>query len=152
VWPLSTPEILQSASVQEQSLGSRDHLLIHRIKVLRNGKILDKKTNVVVRLLDDESGSLSGTLLKMQKAQFVIIDLRLGNVLIAESSKVTTFDESNVIDQRYYRYIQPLATGIWLYATYEFKVMNDRAENICIKKKYFRDTTGSLVDDDGAIV
>jgi hypothetical protein len=107
---------------------------------------------VVVRLLDDESSSLSGTLLKMQKAHFVISDLRLGDVLIAESSKVTTFEESNVIDQRYYRYIQPLATGIWLYVTYEFKVMNDRAENICIKKKYFRDTTGSLVDDDGTIV
>jgi hypothetical protein len=152
VWPLSTPEILQSASVQEQSLGLRDHLLIHRIKVLRNGKILDKKTNVVVRVLDDESGSLSGTLLKMQKANLVISDLRLGDVLIAESSKVTTFDESNVLDQKYYRYIQPLATGIWLYATYEFKVMNDRAENICVKKKYFRDMTGSLVDDDGAIV
>src|SRR5262249_11331290 len=151
-WPLSTPEILQSASIQEQSLGSRDHLLLHRIKVLRNGKILDKKTNVIVRLLDDESGSSGGTLLKMQKAHFIISDLRLGDVLIVESSKVTTFDGSNVIDRRYHRYIQPLATGIWLYATYDFKVINDRAEAICIKQKYFRDTAGSLVDDDGAIV
>ena len=151
-WPLSTPEMLQAASVQERSLGSRDHLLFHRIKVIRNGNILDKASNVIVRLLDDENSSLSGTLLKAQKAHFVISDLHLGDVLISEHSKVTTFEESNVIDKRYYRYIQALATGIWLNATYEFKVINDRAEDICIKKKYFRDVTGTVVDDDGTIV
>jgi hypothetical protein len=110
VWPLSTPEMLQAASVQERSLSSRDHLLFHRIKVIRNEKILDKASNVIVRLLDDENSSLSGTLLKARKAHFVISGLHLGDVLIAEHSKVTTFDESNVIDKRYYRYIQALAT------------------------------------------
>jgi hypothetical protein len=105
-----------------------------------------------VRLLDDEKSSLYGTFSRAQKVNFVISDLRLGHLLILERSKVTTFDESDAIEKQYYRHIQDLATGTWLHARYEFKFMNDRAETICIRKRYFRDVTGTLVYDDGAIV
>ena len=102
-----------------------------------------------MRLLDDERNSLCGTFSQAKNVNFVISDLRLGDLLILEHSTVTTFDESDAIDKKYYRHIKELATGTWLHAKYEFTFMNDRAEPICIKQRYFRDVTETLVYDDG---
>jgi hypothetical protein len=152
IWSLSTPETLQSASIQEHPLGSRDILLIHRAGILRGGIYIDKTSHLSINVLDDESGSGHGSLLGRSKAHFVIGDLRLGDVLVLEMTKTTAFDESSALDREYMRYVQTLPGDLWMYGVYEFTLLQGRARPVFVRKKYFRDESGARLPNEDILL
>lgn len=152
VWGLNTTEILQSASIQEHGIGPRDDLAFNRVKVIRDGKIVDKASNLTTRTLSDEKSSQRGMLLKASKVHCVISDLRLGDIMILETHKVTRFDEKNEIDKHYYRFVQLLPAGYWFYGNYDFSFFQERSKEICVSKRYFRDAAGEFLPQEETMV
>lgn len=146
-WNLNNPEILQGASVSEVFLKEADHLDLHRIQIIRNGELIDKKDDLKVRVLDDESTSSSGSINKNKKVHIVINNLQLGDVLVWEQTIITTFSEKNHVDKKYFRYIHDLPSGYWFYNKYDFKLIQNRADLICVKQRYFRNENGEKLPE-----
>ncbi len=139
VYELSDADLLQGASLIEELLSSEEHLLIHTIGLIRNGEFIDKKKDVIVRILDNEVDSHKGVLNSTKKLNISINDLRVGDVFVLETTKVSVFKEANFLNQKFVRYIFSPNADMWSYKSYEFVFINNRKEDVSYTERFFRD-------------
>jgi hypothetical protein len=152
VWDLNQSDLLQSASIQDHTLGTYERLVFHRVSVVRNGKWIDKIQDLRIRILDDDQNSGRGTIHKKKKVNCVIDDLRIGDVLVLEHTKTNTFTEKRFIDKKYWRFTQILPDGHWFFSQYKYSVRSERAEDLCMRKRFFRDEKGNRLPEEDTIM
>ncbi|MDO8594837.1 MAG: transglutaminase domain-containing protein [bacterium] len=152
VWSLSSTQALQSASASEIFVSNDQRIIIHRVSLIRDKEMLDKTDTLNVRVLDDEKSSAYGLIAKIKKIHLTIDDLRLEDTFLLEYSIVAAFDSDAVLDKKYFRHLQHMPLSYWLYKSYTFKLINEREEDLCVVRKYFRDENGQKTTADPTIV
>ena len=88
----------------------------------------------------------------MKKVHLTIEDMRLEDTFLLEYSIIATFDSDAVLDTKYFRHLQHMPLSYWLYKSYTFKLINERKEDLCVVRKYFRDENGQKTTGDPTIV
>lgn len=152
IWALNTPDYLQTASVSEIFLSADEYLEINKVLVVREGVIVDKIKDLIIRVIDNETDSINGSILNNKKINIVINDLRLGDIFIYESTVVNNFNEKSILDQKYFRYVHSMPSDFWFYNKYNFILIQSRKEEIKIIKKYFRNESGEKLADEHIIL
>jgi hypothetical protein len=142
MYRLNESDVLQRASVHELPLHQNSHIQIHRISIIRNGDLLSKINDSVIRVFDDEQESGMGTINKLQKLHILINDLRLKDVLILEYTNVHTFGYELNLDKQFYYHIQDLVSNYWIYENFEFVFQTDREEIQIIRTRYLKNEQG----------
>ncbi len=66
-WGLSNADILQASSVNEFFVNDNEHIEIYRASMIRDGRVIDKKQALTIRVLDEETGSQRGSINKIKK-------------------------------------------------------------------------------------
>jgi hypothetical protein len=148
IYDLSNPELLQGGSILEFNVRENEFLAIHRISVIRNRVLLDKRTELNVRIFDDENLSSFGTIHSLQKINVITNDLHLGDTFICEYTKVTIFDDQNPLEKEYFLHTKSFSTGYWFYHKYEFSLINEFKKRIHIQKHYFRNANDELLPEE----
>ncbi len=152
VWNLSNVQLLQSASVHEILLSNDQHLVIHRVSLIRDGKIIEKTNSLNIRVMDDERDSNFGTISKTKKINWTIDDVHLQDVLILEYTIVQIFGSDAELDKKYFRHIQLMPSTYWFYKKYFFKLINNRGEDVRTIQRYFRDEKGQKIASDSILI
>ncbi len=147
VYRLDTPELLQGAAINDYLINKEQRMVLHRLGVIRNGEYLDKQQDSLTRVLDDESQSAQGSINQQKKVHIMVSDFRLGDVLVLEYSIITEFLKENCIDPEYLRFTHNFPQRNWLTTNYTFAFINDRAQDVAVKKRYFRHNNGKLVEE-----
>jgi len=146
IWSLDTSELLQGASVLEMKIKDNEDINLYRIAVIRDGNIIDKKDSLVVRKLDDEVGSSSGSIQRTKKINCIINGLEIRDILILEYGKITSFGAENEIDKKYLQYIKTLPfNSYWFYKGYFFEIIQNRSEDLLVVNRYVKDENGENV-------
>lgn len=152
VWSLSNTETLQSASASEILLYDNEHIVIHRVCLIRDGEILEKTDSLNIRVLDDEKSSAYGTISKIKKVHWTVADLHLQDTFVLEYSIISVFGSDAILDKKYFRYVQLMPPAYWFYKKYFFEVTNNREENLRTVRKYFRDDKEEVLKGDSTLV
>lgn len=146
IWHLSDADLLQGASVHQFTVRESESIQFHRLAVIRNGTLIEKKDEATIRVLDDEENSGQGTIHKTKKVHCLIDDVRLNDIFVLEFTSVTVFDEAYSLDRLYADYRKSFSAGYWQYATYCLRVINKRAEPLEVRKQYF-----ATAEENGAV-
>lgn len=151
-WNLNNTETLQSASISEIFLYGDQHIVIHRVCLIRDGQIFEKTDTLNIRVLDDERSSAYGTISKIKKVHWTVANLHLQDTFILEYSIVSIFDSDAVLYKKYFRHVQLMPPSYWFYKRYSFKLINNRDENLRTIQKYFRDDKEQIIKEDSTII
>ncbi|MDO4727841.1 MAG: hypothetical protein Q4B43_02420 [Bacteroidota bacterium] len=151
-YTLNEPETLKSASIYDIALEENETYYIHRINVIRGGKIIDKIPDINIKVLDNEDQSGGGVLSRSKKINVTIKDLRLNDILILEDSRGKTFTEKEFMRRDFVKHIYSTPNRYWSYGKYHYKFINDRDQNIAFKKFFFRDDMGNLLPEESGIL
>lgn len=141
-WSLDTSDYLQSASITEFFLGESEFVTIHRVSVIRNGEVIDKLSDLNIRVLDDERDSSYGSINKIKKVHCIVNGLSLHDVFVFEFTIERVFSDDHFLDKKYFSHVKNLPIGYQAYSHYIFEVFQEREESLKIVKKYFRNTDG----------
>lgn len=151
VYTLTTPDLVQSAAINDYLL-NRDHVLVfHRLAIIRNGLFIDKLSDQNVRILDNEQQSSQGTTHGSKKVNCVVNDLRVGDTLIIDYSINHIFSKNDFLEHSYYRYQYTLPRNNWLYRNLSLKIVQNRPEDVIVKKRFFRNAENELVNEEKTI-
>ncbi len=145
-WDIANSDLLQSATIQEYILREGDRIEIHRAAVIRDGKYIDKKDDLNLRVLDHEDSSQYGSFKKTQKLNCIVSGININDIFIFEYSSISTFEKDRFLDKKYFRYFCELPSGYWFYKQYDFKLIQGRDETIVAAEKFFRDENGQKKD------
>lgn len=138
-YTLNEPANLERASVSDIVVEENEVYNIHRISVLRKGKLIDKIPDTKIKVLDSENQSSGGILSSNKKINITIKDLRLYDVLILEDSRVKAFRERDFLRKSFSKHVWVSPDNYWAYGSYKFTFINDREQKIAYKKTFFRD-------------
>jgi hypothetical protein len=146
-WHLNNADNLQGASIMEFLINENQHIIMHRLLLIRDGQLIDKTKDLNVRVFNDEKSSSFGTINKTNKVNCVVSDLRLNDIFIQEYSHVTVFKEDNFLDKKFFRSILSSPKEYWFYMKYSYKLIQNRDEKVNVRKKYFRDAEGQKLPE-----
>lgn len=144
-YTLTQPGTLDRASIVEEILEEHEVLKIHRIGVFRNGGYIDKTEDLKIKVLDHEDQSDGGVINSSKKVNITIKDLRLYDVVVLEHTKTVQFTDKDIIRKRYYKNVWVTPDVYWHYVSYNFALINERAETIIARKTYFRDANNEVL-------
>ena len=144
-YTLNDPTNLETASINEVVLEDNEFYKIHRISVIREGKLIDKIPDVQIKILDDEKQSSTGVLNNFKKINITIKDLQLYDIIITENTLTKTFNEDEFLRKDFFKYVWVSPDIYWAYGDFKFTVINDRENQIACKKVYFRDENGNVI-------
>ncbi|MEN9649782.1 MAG: hypothetical protein RL094_749 [Candidatus Parcubacteria bacterium] len=142
---LTSPEILQQESIQEFVLLDNQSLKIHKLLVVRNGEIIDKSEDCVVRVFDDEKDSRFGSIHNSKKVHCTVNDIRLHDSIVVESTLTTDFTDDHYIDKKYFNHNRFLPAGAGYFKQFYFSCTNEREEELTVAKNFFRDEKGVVI-------
>ncbi|MDO4881480.1 MAG: hypothetical protein Q3983_09385 [Capnocytophaga sp.] len=146
-YTLTQPENLERASAYDMILEENETFEIHRISVLRDGILIDKLPDTSVKVLDNESQSNGGVLVKSKKINISIKDLHLYDVLIMEDTRLKVFTEKEFVRRDFVKHTYITPDTYWAYGKYIYKFINDRNQTVAYKKFFFRDENRNLIED-----
>jgi hypothetical protein len=152
IYSLNQPTNLERASVYDQVLEENQKYLIHRISVIREGKLIDKTKDVKIKVLDNENNIDGGVLNSSKKVNVSIKDLRLYDILIIEDTRTKQFTEKDFIRKKFYKSVWISPDTYWAYGNYEFELINKRNEPIMYKKTFFRDENENVIEPEIGII
>ncbi len=151
-YSVQQPGTLEFASVNEFVLYNAEHIVFHRIAVLRDGELIDKLPDARFKVLDNENQSIEGVINSSKKVNVSIKDVRLHDILIVEDTRIVLFTEKDFLRKELTKYIWFSPDVYWAYGQYEFDFINKRRNPVVYKKQYFRDAEGELLPvDEGEI-
>ncbi|MCX6785208.1 MAG: hypothetical protein NTV81_04815 [Candidatus Komeilibacteria bacterium] len=150
-YKLDWADDIQMASVQDYILHEDQIIIFHRFGVVRDSQYIDKIPQTEINIFDDEPSSSYGSINKDKKIHCVTKELYFGDVLILEYSIAQVFFKDNILDYKYCRFFHFLPQDNLDYKHYQFKFINDRNEKICVKKRYFRNKQGDVVNEENII-
>jgi transglutaminase-like putative cysteine protease len=87
-----------------------------------------------------------------KKINFSIPDLRLDDVLVEEYTIVTEFDNESFLDKKFFRFSRTLPVAYWYYSDFTLSFINNRKEELVVRKKYFRDQEGKQLPPEDVAV
>lgn len=151
-YTLNEPETLKSASIYDIVLEENEIYYIHRISVIRAGKIIDKIADTNIKVFDNEDQSGGGVLNSSKKINVTIKDLRLNDILILEDSRAKTFSDKEFMRRDFVKHIYSTPNRYWSYGKYHYKFINDREQEIAFKKFFFRDDQGNLLPEETGVL
>ncbi|WP_437921885.1 hypothetical protein [Sphingobacterium sp. LRF_L2] len=152
-YSVQQPGTLEFASVNEFVVYAAEHLIFHRISVLREGVLIDKLPDAKFKVLDNENQSIDGVINSSKKVNVTIKDVRLHDILIVEDTRVTSFTDKDFLRKELFKYIWFSPDVYWAYGKYEFDLINRRTKPIAYKKQFFRNEEGALSEvEEGVIV
>gem|GEM_PF-1562070 len=144
-YSITQPDTLKTAGVFESVLWENDTYHLYQVAVYREGKWIDKLPDTTVKLIQHEQESGNGVTSNQQKVNVVIKDLRLYDIILIEEATVTEFDETDFLQQNFYRNIEVFSNTYWAYACYQLTLINDRITPITYRSHFFRDADGTLL-------
>ena len=144
-YTLNEPSNLEHASAVDYVLAANQTYHLHRYSVLRNGVLVDKIPDLQIKVLDNEGQSGKGVFNSNKTINIRIKDLHLGDVLIIEETKMTTYKERDVLQKAYDSYFLSLPNNYWAYGKYKFSFINDREKTIAYQKLFFRNADGTIL-------
>jgi len=139
------PDTMEVASVQEHVLHTAEHMVIHRISVLRDGVLIDKLPDTRFKVLDNEDQSMAGVINSSKKVNITIKDIRLYDILLVEDTHVVTFTDKDFLRKELIKYLWISPNVYWAYGTYELDFINRRSKPVAYKKAFYRDQAGELL-------
>lgn len=137
---------LERASIIDMILEEGETYLLHRIKVFREGKLIDKIKDTQIKIFENEDQSSGGVLNKSKKINLSIKDLRLHDVLVMEDARVKTFSERDFLRKDFSKYVWVSPDVYWAYGKYHFTFINQREKNVSCKSVFFRDEAGAIIE------
>lgn len=144
-YSIQQPGTLDFASVNEFVLYPSEHMVFHRISVLREGVLIDKIPDTKFKVLDNENQSVDGVINSSKKINISIKDVRLHDIIIVEDTRIVSFTEKDFLRKASFKYIWFSPDVYWGYGSYSFDLINRRSQPITYKKLYFRDDQGELL-------
>jgi len=138
-WRVDDQQSLQVATMREFLVSDGQRVIMHRIAVIRDGIIVEKMADVVVKVFDEERSSSFGIIEGTKKVHLDISDIRIGDTFIIEYSIVFGFDPSDILYREFFRYVHQLPVSHWFYRRYRLKVINEREEPLLVARRYFKD-------------
>lgn len=144
-YTLNEPANLERASVFDVVLEENETYYVHRIAVLRDGKLIDKLQDASLKVLDNENQSGGGILSSTKKINVSIKDLRLYDVLILEDSRTKIFTEKDFLRKEFCKYVWSTPDSYWAYGLFKFKLINNRSKSVAYKETFFRDAQGNVL-------
>jgi len=144
-YTINEPANLESASTKDHVLAVNQTYHLHRYSVLRNGVLVNKIPDLQIKVLDNEGQSNRGVFNSNKTINIRIKDLHLGDVLIIEETKMTTYQERDILQKAYASYFQLLPDNYWTYGKYKFTFINDREKPIAYQKLFFRNADGNVI-------
>lgn len=144
-YSIQQPGTLDFASVNEYVLYPAEHIVFHRISILRDGQLIDKLPDTRFKVLDHENQSVDGVINSSKKVNISIKDVRLYDIIIVEDTRVLTFTEKDFLRKACFKYIWFSPDVYWGYGSYSFNLINRRSQPVVYKKLYFRDMAGELM-------
>lgn len=142
-YSLKQTDTLNSAIITEYILSRYQHIVFHKIGVVR-GNVIDKLENANIRVLDDETDSATGVLNKRQKVNVQLHHLQIDDIVFFEYT-VYTQNSDSILSTQYLKFISNVPTQGWSYGNFSFNFISGRKENIAVTKRAFRDENNKLL-------
>jgi len=151
-YSVQQPDTMEVASVQEHVLHTAEHMVIHRISVLRDGVLIDKLPDTRFKVLDNEDQSMAGVINSSKKVNITIKDIRLYDILLVEDTHVVTFTDKDFLRKELIKYLWVSPNVYWAYGTYQLDFINRRSKPVAYKKLFFRDQAGELLPVETGVI
>lgn len=148
VYHLDWPELLQSAAVFDAGVQNDQRIVFHRLGVIRDSVFIDKLTDTTFRIFDNENSSSQGSITKEKKIHGIINDMRIGDIFVLEYSVIIDFSEEGCLDRQYFRIAHSLPPSNWIQKKYLFQFIHNREEDICLRKRFFRNEQGEIINEE----
>src|SRR5690606_3085152 len=146
------PGTLEFASVNEFVLYPSEHMVFHRIAVLRDGVLIDKLPDTTFKVLDNEGESLDGVINSSKKININIKDVRLYDIILVEDTRVLTFSGKDFLRKELIKYVWSSPDVYWAYGSYTFDFINKRSKSVAYKKQFFRDERANLLPIEEGVI
>lgn len=151
-YSVQQPGTLEFASVNEFVLYPSEHMVFHRIAILRDGVLIDKLPDTTFKVLDNEGESLDGVINSSKKININIKDVRLYDIILVEDTRVLTFSDKDFLRKELIKYVWSSPDVYWAYGSYTFDFMNKRSKPVAYKKQFFRDEQADLVPIEEGVI
>lgn len=151
-YSVQQPSTLEFASVNEYVLYTSEHIVFHRISVLRDGVLIDKLPDTKFKVLDNENQSMDGVINSSKKVNITIKDVRLYDVLVVEDTRVLTFTDKDFLRKELIKYMWISPDVYWAYGKYELDFINNRSKPVTYKRMFFRDDKGDLLPVEEGVI
>lgn len=152
IYTLNQPETLEAASMHELVVEKDEFFKIHRVSVIRNGKLIDKRADLNIKLLDVDSQGNNRILDNTKKISLNIRDLHLGDILVFENTRCRKIKEADFLRKEYDRYIWSVPGYYWAYGENIFRIINQRSKSLVYKKSFFRDDQGIIIPVENGLI